>query len=1340
MAGGGKVPSDAGKIQPSERNRTNDDASFKRAEQKFAAQNVEREQKRQSFHFQRPINAVDPRVREREEHPEQISNQGSSNDLAGRNVPPIDSPIDSGQTNDSQASYNARRQKTQAAKAEKLAETEQKDIEIKANQAEQQLAYDVAQANLNASSNIAFNVNPNVGSDANQQPIPSETGQTMPVFPEAPGIMPKSSTNGINSTSGTNSTPGGTIKAEYFSPTSEAVEGPGGSADTLVGTPGQNGGGIKVTQQGPGYREDAIVAEPPRHAENIVEQNAPASISPDVSAPKDDSYETPLESAKENMRPNFLASVFGGAKRKPAQGKTTRGGSDALRNAEKNASNLDSSFGLDAQTGENEVNSDFVNNVGSQKLENNSENQKVKSGFLKKKGPLMSIIISLLFGGGGMYMTQASLPFTVLDKLNDTFDSQDISVNKRSGVFTKLMAKNAKNIDASSGATKKNLFGKQKFSVSKKMRKRMKANNLNIITDKNNPNVGKLEFTDKNGNTKLYTPAEFENAYKNNTEIRKSYDAAAHPWKTSVSNFLDKGFQKIMNRFGLKKRALDGYDAKSDPTGEKARKGLANEVENTFEDGANNTRASGGENDDEGMLKDDPDDSDPTTPADEVEKGKSKASNISAKLSASLKKAFQVSQVVCMVPTIMTGATLIAQAYQLYQVVKIAMLFMSGVDQARAGDAASSPVNALGRSLVEQSSERRYTSKFSAESDYEEENDDYGYYEYTTHEEFESNETEARSAIQSEGMSKLFTGDPVAEADESIRSFNSENVLKGKFQEIEDEVEDNLGILGDLLDDFDTSTFLTDEALKASTFYACQVARMSLAYAMLGFDVAALVASFEAAATGWTAGTAAGAGACAATVVLAGAAPVCGVVGGIIGGLVGFFTGQAGKKALKAALKMAVSMLGSLVASWAASHVATFLVNMLKRKAVTEFFGEDLGNAIMSGSHSIMADNHRSSGGLLADKEGYIAMLIQQDAVNAEEAKSDRLARSPFDITSQNTFAGQLAATLTPVLWQSDSLLDTVGKFGSTVRNSAKVFLPTASAYNAAKQAEYAEDWTANNCENLDAIGVVGDEFCNPYIVTDFDTMFTDDSEDDEIETADNTPYKVMQDVGQSNFADDIDSTENPKIKEGSDLADYILNCSERESAFGYADENIAGRYDTQKNDVWGMIDLVSDWRDAHSGDEILDHFGWIDGSNCVIHEDLDYADALDYDDIKNFSRYMEDQRLAETMGVVEESAVSVFLDEYYEKNPKDMSQKAVLARMAGMTTETFDSVMAGIEVVDFIAHYDPTDYYPTPAVHKEDPSYTIEDWRMVEDDGVLALIYENNSSLNYYQRNFAVA
>lgn len=62
MAGGGKIPSDTGRIRQSERNRTNDDAAFERADQKISAQNLERELKRRAFVFRRPADYVGSRA------------------------------------------------------------------------------------------------------------------------------------------------------------------------------------------------------------------------------------------------------------------------------------------------------------------------------------------------------------------------------------------------------------------------------------------------------------------------------------------------------------------------------------------------------------------------------------------------------------------------------------------------------------------------------------------------------------------------------------------------------------------------------------------------------------------------------------------------------------------------------------------------------------------------------------------------------------------------------------------------------------------------------------------------------------------------------------------------------------------------------------------------------------------------------------------------------------------------------------------------------------------------------------------------------------------------------
>ena len=44
------------------------------------------------------------------------------------------------------------------------------------------------------------------------------------------------------------------------------------------------------------------------------------------------------------------------------------------------------------------------------------------------------------------------------------------------------------------------------------------------------------------------------------------------------------------------------------------------------------------------------------------------------------------------------------------------------------------------------------------------------------------------------------------------------------------------------------------------------------------------------------------------------------------------------------------------------------------------------------------------------------------------------------------------------------------------------------------------------------------------------------------------------------------------------------------------------------------------------------------------------------------------------------------------------------------------------VEFYNFYLAYDPTHYYPTPAVEEEDPSYTIEDKDFVNDDGMLAI------------------
>ena len=73
-------------------------------------------------------------------------------------------------------------------------------------------------------------------------------------------------------------------------------------------------------------------------------------------------------------------------------------------------------------------------------------------------------------------------------------------------------------------------------------------------------------------------------------------------------------------------------------------------------------------------------------------------------------------------------------------------------------------------------------------------------------------------------------------------------------------------------------------------------------------------------------------------------------------------------------------------------------------------------------------------------------------------------------------------------------------------------------------------------------------------------------------------------------------------------------------------------------------------------------------------------------------------------MGVIEESAVSVFLDKYYEENPLDNSYEGILARRSGLDKETVVAILDLIDYGNYIAEYDPTERYAfgVPAVEKD--------------------------------------
>lgn len=408
--------------------------------------------------------------------------------------------------------------------------------------------------------------------------------------------------------------------------------------------------------------------------------------------------------------------------------------------------------------------------------------------------------------------------------------------------------------------------------------------------------------------------------------------------------------------------------------------------------------------------------------------------------------------------------------------------------------------------------------------------------------------------------------------------------------------------------------------------------------------------------------------------------------------------GQAGTSA-------GVSIAIGLAATLAINIITPFAVKIFTRDLVSDLAGEDFGNALVSGANVYMGNNHLQGGGSLANWDKYTAYRLNQDAVIAEEARYERETRSPFDITSQYTFMGNMLKQLATMYTLPSSVF---GFFGNTVRmmsSSIMAVLPSASAYDIATTVKPADDEEyARNCPFLSSIDAVGDAFCNPYMVTDVSTLNMD-------------PLDVVDEVATRGGLNDDGS-----IKKNSNLAKYITYCSQRSSAFGVADVNVANSFapanietgngvaNTVVNGAIGSVPVVGDILDIINNGVELGNTGWITGQSCVasgnaLVNDDNVTLGVSWSENVYYQRFVEDQRLLESIDPEYESVVTAFLDEYYEEHPLDNSYEGILARKSGLAKETVVAILDIMDYYTYVANYDPSERYVfgAPMVETDD-------------------------------------
>ena len=892
-------------------------------------------------------------------------------------------------------------------------------------------------------------------------------------------------------------------------------------------------------------------------------------------------------------------------------------------------------------------------------------------GVLKRSAP--SIVVGIVVTAVGLMMggTQALMPFSLAAQIKGQFDTIGASTNFRSRTFLRIQLDTGR----VKNCVKANIFGKKKFNLSNRQIKKLA--NAGIDYDSKSR---VMKFTDVDGVQKIVTADNFENVYNTNERFRSEYYEGSKTWRGAISDWFDGKAKKVLefltfNRNKYKERVTGDSDAddanfKSNieaqafdddvSGGAKSRDNLEE-----GEDENHETTTTRQHNEDEmadlTLGEKDVEVNQNGTPKTSQPSLENKISKFSEKYGKVTGIVSAASQTICGVMNIVSAIGALVAAMHAIQVVKTAAAFLEVPDKQSSGeDTSEVPINSAAEMLL-QEKETTYLDKN------------------------QQKVTRVSNAMSGESVKALYEGRPADSSDLSVRTFNFSTLLSSVSKEL--------------------SIVQGGINIATSSFKACLYTRLAAAVADTVGDILETVG-------------------CIASLGIGCAASLLKSIG----------------------LSIAFSMIVQAIVKAAVPWVAQILARNVLKDAV----GEDLGNAIVDGGMKTMSENHKRGGGSFMDEKGFGDFLTYQAAYQQEIARYERENLSPFDVSSQNTFLGSIVTKLVPVVSQTGSIFSRFSSVTNVISKSISGLMPNASAIDSTVTAAEAAERTSRFCPYIESVGAVADEYCNPYVGSDVSTMGYDPADvvntvatigdgDNLGSTKNKTNSGTM--LANTIMLADEEGEENAPINEDSRLGRHIIFCYDKESPLGMPDQNIIDAVDytstgnSTADSMIGAAPIFGDMVDALSSKVQLEWYGYISGEACVQNNDAGssyvdddgtvLAEAIvsgnakltgiggsnvpSWKEAKYYQRYVEDQRLAEASGLIEKSAVTVFLEEYHKKHPLDNSYEGILARRSGLRKSQVIALLDLMEYQQYLAEYNPEEMYPL-SHDKEEKNYKIED------------------------------
>ncbi len=292
------------------------------------------------------------------------------------------------------------------------------------------------------------------------------------------------------------------------------------------------------------------------------------------------------------------------------------------------------------------------------------------------------------------------------------------------------------------------------------------------------------------------------------------------------------------------------------------------------------------------------------------------------------------------------------------------------------------------------------------------------------------------------------------------------------------------------------------------------------------------------------------------------------------------------------------------------------IAETLFRVDFTGLEGLALGEVTMAGSYAANSRlGQEASGQTVGSKE----MLAQYNKLSSEaialENELDGYKRSPFDLTSKNTFLGSIAFSLLPSLTSQHT--SSINTLLTSTSNSIASLTNTASAlpYNESTFSSY-----TGSCPMQESIGIDCNMYGYPKIGSDPSII--------NIPTNDDT-YTDL--IGNQTICDNEGDCE---VNEGSELDKYINLCTYRTSPFGFTDYNILNSLSKGGIIVSALsaLPLIGDVLDIFTSQELLDNLPWATGEVCKMA-----SDNPKWEEFKYYQKYIGETRIINGMGGFED-------------------------------------------------------------------------------------------------------